>query len=401
MGGPMETIRHFAIRRAKHLAAILLIAGAYSFSRLPALSEAERGELASRFSFSKTMLPELQGYDRRYVRDVHPSLQRIASWISSVGASVALNDLDGDGLPNDVCYVDTRIDQVVVAPVPGTPSRYTPFALSPSPLPYNPATMAPMGCLPGDFNEDGLIDVLVYYWGRAPILFLRKPSAAGERRARLSADAYARVELVPSPERWFTNAATQADLDGDGHVDLIIGNYFPDGAQILDAAAKGSEHMQHSMSHAGNGGKTRFLLWDGVSGDTVSGVRSPHFRIVEDALPEEVAYGWTLAAGAADLDGDQLPEVYLARDFGTDRLLHNVSKPGQLKFELLRGEKTLTTPRSKVLGQDSFKGMGVDFGDLNGDGRLDICVSTIAVEYALEETNFTWISTGNLDVSSA
>ena len=51
-------------------------------------------------------------------------------------------------------------------------------------------------------------------------------------------------------------------------------------------------------------------------------------------------------------------------------------------------------PKSKVLGHDSFKGMGVDFADLNGDGMLDMYVSNIAAEYALEESHFVWVSTG-------
>jgi len=36
---------------------------------------------------------------------------------------VALHELDGDGLSNDVVYVDVRSDEVVVAPVPGTETR--------------------------------------------------------------------------------------------------------------------------------------------------------------------------------------------------------------------------------------------------------------------------------------
>ena len=43
--------------------------------------------------------------------------------------SVAIADMDGDQLPNDVCYVDTRTDQVIVAPLPGTGDRFAPFAL--------------------------------------------------------------------------------------------------------------------------------------------------------------------------------------------------------------------------------------------------------------------------------
>ena len=68
--------------------------------------------------------------------------------------------------------------QVIVAPVPGTPSRYQPFVLDAAPLPYDPGTMAPMGCLPGDLNEDGVMDLLVYYWGRPPIAFLGEDGSA-------------------------------------------------------------------------------------------------------------------------------------------------------------------------------------------------------------------------------
>ena len=51
----------------------------------------------------------------------------------------------------------------------------------------------------------------------------------------------------------------------------------------------------------------------------------------------------------------------------------------------------MTTPTSKVLGHDSFKGMGVDFGDLNGDGVPDIFVEQHRrPSFALEESHFLW-----------
>jgi hypothetical protein len=109
-------------------------------------------------------------------------------------------------------------------------------------------------------------------------------------------------------------------------------------------------------------------------------------------LDDEVANGWTLALGAADLDGDLLPEVYFVQDFGPDRLLHNRSHPGKLAFGRLHGERTLTTPRSSVLGRDTFNGMGMDFGDLNGDGVPDIVVSNITCNSAFDETSFVFLS---------
>ncbi len=376
-------------RHAARLVAAAIILVLYAMARLPAASRTELTDLAARFRFARQPLPEWPGTPRRTLRPVHPSLERIAPWISSVGAAVALNDVDGDGLPNDVCLVDPRSDRVFVAPVPGTGRRFAPFALDPSPLDYDPRTMAPMGCLPGDFNEDGQTDLLIYYWGRTPVVFLRREGATGDDG--LAGEDFRRQELVPAGARWYTNAMTQADVDGDGHVDLVLGNYFADDARILDARAFGVESMQRSMSRAFNGGSKRVFLWAGASPGAYP---SADFREAEGAFEETVIHGWPLAVGAADLDGDLLPEIYFANDFGPDRLLHNRSKPGGPWLALLEGRKTLTIPSSKVLGRDSFKGMGVDFGDLNGDGLPDIYVSNIAAEFALLESHFAFVSTG-------
>jgi hypothetical protein len=115
---------------------------------------------------------------------------------------------------------------------------------------------------------------------------------------------------------------------------------------------------------------------------------------MNSAFPEGTTTGWTLALGARDLDGDLLPDLYVANDFGPDRLFHNVSSPGHPRFELLQGQRRFTDPKSKVVGRDSFKGMGVDFADVNGDGRPDIFVSNITEPYALEESNFLFVSDG-------
>jgi hypothetical protein len=390
-------MKKFLLRFAAPLVAIAMIAGCYWMARFPCISAGDCMKLAVRFKFDKFPLAEVTNHPPyKYVRQVHPSLQRISAWISTLGASVAMADLDGDGLPNDLINVDPRTDLVTVAPVPGTGNRYAPFTLNPAPLPYDAKTMAPMGVLVGDFNEDGLADILVYYWGRSPVIFLRKKTAGVEpgKPAAISAADYKPVELAEGGERWFSNGAVQADLDGDGHVDLLIGNYFQDGAHVLDANAGGVEVMNQGLAKAVSGGRKHFFLWDGATSGENPTV---HFREATNVVSPEVDHGWTLAIGVADLDGDQLPEIYFAHDFGPDRLLHNESTPGHLKFTVLEGRRRFTDPKSCVLGQDSFKGMGCDFGDINGDGLLDIYVSNIAERFGLCESHFLWQSTGKLD----
>ena len=377
------------------LAAIILAAIAYSLAKLPTLKPSETAAIAARFSFRKFPLPEVPEHPPyKSVRAVHPSLERISAWVSSLGAAATLADLDGDGLPNDVVYVDPRTDLVTVTPVPDTGERYKLFAVDTSfwtNNAYQLSTIAPMGTVAGDFNEDGLIDLMVYFWGRTPIIYLRKAASA----VALAMSDFVPRELVDSGERWYSNGATQADLDGDGHVDLVIGNYFQDGAKVLHAQDTLDTVMMHEgKSQAANGGKDRILLWQNASAGAEP---QAHFKEIPDALPDEISRQWALAIGAADLDGDLLPEIYIANDFGPDRLLHNRSKPGNVEFALLEGQRDFLTPKSCVLGHDSFKGMGVDFGDINGDGLLDIYVSNIAAKFALTESHFLWLSTGQID----
>lgn len=362
------------------------VAGLGWLAMLPRLESSEATALAGRFQFERERFPRMGG-PARGIRTVNPRLQSISAWISTVGAGIALGDLDGDGLSNDACLVDPRTDDVIVTPVPGTGQRYQPFVLNPRPLPYDPTTMAPMGCLLVDLNEDGLRDVVVYYWGRTPVAFLRRQTAPS---APLSAESFVAQELVPGGERWYTNAGLAADIDGDGHADLIFGNYFPDGSMVLGES--GPVEMQASMSRAGNGGSKPVLLWkSATTGEkpSVQFSRAPN-------LDSVLGHGWTLAMAACDIDGDLLPDLYIANDYGPDVMLHNVSQPGRVAFQRLRGHRGWTTPKSKVLGQDSFKGMGVDCADLNGDGLPDFMVSNITDSYALEESNLVFISTGDL-----
>ncbi|WP_305788062.1 CRTAC1 family protein [Symbioplanes lichenis] len=366
---------------AAGLLALVLCVGAGLATRLPSASAGERAELAGRFAFT---IGDVNGDPpgARTVRRVQPQLEHIRTWISAVGASGGLADLDNDGRAGEACLVDPRDDSVSVLRLP-TGTRL--LTLEPTGLSYRPDVMAPMGCLPGDLNEDGWSDVLVYFWGRPPVAYLRRPGVP------LSIGAFTPADVVSDPSRiWNSTTANLADLDGDGRLDLIVGNYFPAGARVLDPAATDDPamQMQESMSNAANAGENVILRLAGVE----NGV--PRYEDQSRALTEVQSKRWTLATGAQDLDGDALPELYVANDFGPDYLLHNRSVPGRIAFTELRGQRLPTTPKSKALGNDSFKSMGVTFTDLNADSRPDLVVSNITTPYGLQESNFAFVSTG-------
>src|SRR5262249_9612016 len=198
-----QSLSPWLLRNLTRLVASLIVVFLFFQARVPEISAAERAHLAARFHFAARVFPADDSAASRSVRPVHPSLRRISAWISSVGAAVAVADLDGDGLSNDVCLVDPRTDHVTIQPPPGTGDRYDAVTLAPPR--DDPATTAPMGCLLGDLNEDGLLDIVVYYWGRTPVAFLRKEGTPG-RPARLRAEDYLPQELVPGEQRWYSNA---------------------------------------------------------------------------------------------------------------------------------------------------------------------------------------------------
>ena len=351
---PSGTVGYMSISRIRLrltvpiVVAVVLLSSLYVAANMAVASPANASKVAASYKFQQMPIAMPPGYHAtQTIRQVNPAYQHLVSWISSVGASIALTDVTGHGSDDGMCIVDPRTNDVVVTYTPTAPQadRFTPFVLNAAPLPIN-STMAPMGCVPGDYNGDGRMDFIVYYWGRSPIVFLARSTATTP-----SASAYRPVELMPEDVNgeyngplWNTNAVTVADFEGNGHPDLFVGNYFPD-SEVLNPNGINDVQMPSSLSDAQNGGGDYIFQWLGGTSGPNPTVR---YQLVQNAVPYADSTGWTLGAATADLTGDGLPDLYIANDFGPGHLLYNQSTPGNIKFSNTVGRRGVDSRPSRL-----------------------------------------------------
>ena len=276
---------------------------------------------------------------------------------TSGGAAVAVGDYDNDGL-DDLFVTDSDAGRLNHLFHNDGGLRFTDKAQQAGVAGGNDQQSIVSDALWFDYDNDGWRDLLIVRFG-TPILYHNERNGTFKDVSESSG-----LNKFGN-----TIAAIAFDYDNDGNLDLLFGNYFKP-VNLIKLPTRNV--LPNDLDNAKNGGGV--TLWRNTGKGS----------FVEVTMRAGFAghTGWTLDVGHGDFNNDGFQDVYLANDYGTDRLYMN------------NGDGTFNDVTEKAIGFDTKKGMNVDVGDYDNDGWLDIYVTNITDEY-MKECNMLWHNNGN------
>jgi hypothetical protein len=220
------------------------------------------------------------------------------------------------------------------------------------------------GCAAADWDNDGFPDLFLNGYGCVRLL--------RNEHGRRFVDATSLLRLPPPAKvPLFGTSAAWGDVDRDGWLDLYVARYvrFAPGMREFCRARSGILQTCNPDHYAPQTGS----LFRSVGGR--------RFVDVTRATGADGSHGKTWGAAFLDFDADGWQDLYLANDEMAGDLLWN---HGGKRFENVAIDAGCAfDPDGRVHGA-----MGVDAGDYDRDGRVDLLVTAFVNEpYSLYRNN--------------
>jgi hypothetical protein len=212
-----------------------------------------------------------------------------------------------------------------------------------------------MGCAVGDYDGDGRQDILLVGYHRLALMH----NVTGRRFE----DATVRAGLDPNNNRNWSLSAGFMDLDGSGHLALVLTNYVDFGpkdiqyCEVTPGVRSGCPVTRYRPEFTGlwkNPGNGRFR-----NVTAPSGMGDTHGRAMDLAF--------------ADMDNDGRMDIYIGNDGTPAELMRNL---GGMRFRNVGMECGIAFgPMGRPVSA-----MGSDWGDYDRDGKLDLATSAFSDE---------------------
>ena len=208
-----------------------------------------------------------------------------------------------------------------------------------------------LGCAVGDYDNDGWDDV--YLSGYRAATLLHNEGGRGFRVA---------TPPAMKPQPWGTSCAW-ADVDGDGFLDLFVSNY------VIFSGDAGIPQLCDSHGVKVSCGPRFYKPLKGVFYHNLKG---KGFALDNEMLNVSSTHGRGLAVAFAPLDESGRPSLAFANDEMPGDLLMPRRKNGALSYV----NAGLASGMAFDRDGNVHGGMGADWGDYDGDGALDLFITT-------------------------
>lgn len=233
------------------------------------------------------------------------------------------------------------------------------------------ATGYGMGIATGDFDNDGWVDLYVTNFGNNELWRNRGANKAGQVTFE-----NVTAESGTGDPHW-SSSASFLDFDHDGWLDLYVTNYVDYSLDSAITCYATSSRKDYCGPQVFPPVDDRLFRNRGMGADGRVTFEDVTVKTLRGYQP-----GPSLGVVAADFNGDRRLDIYVANDGAVNQLWMQ-GEAGQFRDEaLLAG---VAVNRS---GQPEAS-MGLDAGDMDGDGDLDLVLT-----HLMGETNTVYVNDG-------